>query len=86
MDIERFEKLHDLLSILDKTAQQLYGGTGYWYRGEKQVNKSKTIMRMYIQGYTLEEIGNTYDLSRERIRQIVIKTSRVAKFINDREI
>ena len=42
-------------------------------------DRNKDIVIRFSYGETLQSIGNTHDLTRERIRQIVIKTQRVLR-------
>lgn len=43
---------------------------------QERLEKSNQILELYKQGLTYQDIGNKYGLSRERVRQILIKILR----------
>ncbi len=48
---------------------------------KKLTPRRKEVMEMYLQGKTLQEIGDKFGISRERVRQIVDK---LKNFIPDK--
>ena len=41
-----------------------------WIESSVDDDRDKALLRMYLSGYTLQECGDKFDLSRERVRQI----------------
>jgi hypothetical protein len=41
----------------------------------RQRERNTEMLEMYLEGYTLQEVGQHYGISRERVRQIIVKRS-----------
>ncbi|NJK51740.1 MAG: DEAD/DEAH box helicase family protein [Leptolyngbyaceae cyanobacterium SU_3_3] len=52
---------------------------------QERLEKSNQILELYKQGLTYQDIGNKYGLSRERVRQILIKNSAFHEYLKECE-
>lgn len=48
--------------------------------------RNKSICQMYVDGHTLQEVGDKYGVTRERIRQILVKNGVTERFTSIRDI
>ena len=53
----------------------------------RDIVREAKILDLRARGYTLAEIGKLYDISRERVRQIIVKATkpRNGEIINDNQ-
>lgn len=55
------------------------------YMSSDTWRRNKHIFELHNDGYTMDEIGFIYGISRQRVQQIIVKVMRHAKFTDDPE-
>ena len=58
--------------VLEKTYTRMLSARHDYY-----AERRSEMMRMRAEGKTLQEIGNHFDMTRERVRQIIGNTGRI---------